>query len=282
MRSRLALVASGVLMLALLAGTGTPASADGFFGVSVANLGDSFASGEGGTETGPYLPGSDTPTNRCHRSATSPAELLARLGLVRMVVDAACSGATTANVTSIGQYGEPPQADQLSPAIRRVYLMIGGNDIGFGTLLGCFLLTDCSQTPVPAISLQLIGQLGSRLDAAYGVIRAKAPEAGVVVPLYPRLLPQGSNPDLSRCPELNQREVALGNQIEAAANQVIADRARAHGFRVANPAVAFQGHDVCAAQPFFYRPGTVPAAATYHPNILGRADLAAVMAVASA
>ena len=145
--------------------------------------------------------------------------------------------------------------------------MIGGNDVGFGRVAGCFIQLDCDQTPVPAVTLQLVQQLGSRLDAAYAAIRASAPNARVVVTLYPSLLPADPSVNLSRCPEINQAEVRLGNQIQEGLNQTISDRARAHGFAVADPRPGFAGHDVCAGrQTFFYRPGTP---GTYHPNLAG-------------
>jgi len=93
------------------------------------------------------------------------------------------------------------------------------------------------------------------------------------------LLPPEPTVDLTRCPEINQAEVRLGNQIQEALNQTISDRARAHGFAVADPRPGFAGHDVCAGrQTFFYRPGTP---GTYHPNLAGRVVMAAVDALAT-
>jgi lysophospholipase L1-like esterase len=244
------------------------------------NMGDSYAAGEGGTEHGPYLDESDTDTDKCHRSNTSAFELLAHAGNIRPVVNAACGGATTANITTIGQYGEPPQAAQLSPSLKLIYVMIGGNDIGFGRLAGCFIQQlNCEQTPIPAISLQLVAQLGPKLDAAYTAVRTRAPHARVVVTLYPPLLPQNPNADLSQCPEINPSELLLGNQVESALNQTITERAHAHGFTVADPKPAFLGHDICAGPgTFFYRP-EMPG--TYHPNLAGRVALSAVDAAAT-
>jgi lysophospholipase L1-like esterase len=249
------------------------------FYVPAGNVGDSYAAGEGGTEFGSYLDVSDPTTAGCHRSNTSAFELLARIHIVRPVANVACGGATTVNITTIGQYGEPPQASQISADLRLVYVMIGGNDIGFGRVAGCFIQLDCDQTPVPAATLQLVQQLGSRLDAAYAAIRAGAPNARVVVTLYPSLLPRDPGGNLSRCPEINPAEVRLGNQILDRLNQTISDRARAHGFAVADPRPGFAGHDVCAGrQTFFYRPGTP---GTYHPNLTGRVVMAAFDALAN-
>ena len=274
--ARLWTVGVGVLVATL--SMTSPAMAARGSDVPAGNVGDSYAAGEGGTEFGSYLDVPDPATSGCHRSNTSAFELLARIHVVHPVADVACGGATTVNITTTGQYGEPPQANQVTADLRLVYVMIGGNDIGFGRVAGCFIQLDCDQTPVPAATLQLVQQLGSRLDATYAAIRAGAPNARVVVTLYPSLLPRDPSADLSGCPEINPAEVLLGNQIQDRLNQTIIDRARAHGFAVADPRPGFAGHDVCAGrQTFFYRPGTP---GTYHPNLTGRAVMAAFNALA--
>ena len=186
--ARLWTVGAGVLLATLGMASPAVAGAHGS-GVPAGNVGDSYAAGEGGTEFGSYLDVSDPITAGCHRSNTSAFELLARIHVVQPAADVACGGATTVNITTTGQYGEPPQASQLTADLRLVYVMIGGNDIGFGRVAGCFIQLDCDQTPVPAATLQLIQQLGPRLDAAYAAIRAGAPNARVVVTLYPSQLP---------------------------------------------------------------------------------------------
>jgi hypothetical protein len=269
----------GVAVLVATLGMASPAVADAQGpDIPAGNVGDSYGAGEGGTEFGSYLDVSDPTTPGCHRSNTSAFELLARVHVVHAAADVACGGATTVNITTTGQYGEPPQASQMTADLRLVYVMIGGNDIGFGRVAGCFIQLDCSQTPLPAATLQLVQQLGPRLDAAYAAIRAGAPDARVVVTLYPSLLPRDPGADLSRCPEINPAEVRLGNQIQDGLNQMISDRARAHGFAVADPRPGFAGHDVCAGwRTFFYRPGTP---GTYHPNLTGRVVMAAFDALA--
>lgn len=269
---RLAGCVAAVLMLLTFA---TPASAASLWDAPAASLGDSFASGEGGLETGPYLAGSDTSTNQCHRSRTSPAQLLGVTPLVNIEVDASCSGATTAHIAQLARYGEPPQATRLHAGIKRTYIMIGGNDLEFGTLLGCYLVFDCEKTAVPALAMQLLAQLPPKLDTAYKAVKTAAPHAQHTVILYPPLVPTGTAPDLSRCPELNTAEVAFAVMLLRGLNQAIRERAAANGFRTADPAPLFRGHDVCSAHPFFYRPGTVAQAGTYHPNLNGRAMLAA-------
>jgi len=147
--------------------------------------------------------------------------------------------------------------------------------------------TDASRYPpkvlgaVPDGTRVLLAELPPKLDQAYAAIHAATPNATHTVVLYPPLLPPppqaGQTSDLSRCPELNPREVIIGNELFGRLNTIITQRARAHHIQVIDPAPAFKGHDVCAAQPFFYRPGTVPPTATYHPNLSGRAVIAGYM-----
>ncbi|MDQ3887318.1 MAG: SGNH/GDSL hydrolase family protein [Actinomycetota bacterium] len=251
--------------------------------VPAANLGDSFSSGEGGTETGPYLPGTDTPANQCHRSRTSAARLLDATSFVDVVVDAACSGATTQNIVSAERFGEPPQVNRLNAAVKQTYLMIGGNDIGFGTLVGCVLQSNCDQTPIPDGARLLLTQLPSKLDQAYAAVQAATPNATHTVVLYPPLLPPtppaGHTTDLSRCPELNPKELVISNELFSQLNNVITQQARARHFQVINLEPAFRGHDVCSAAPFFYRPNTASPSATYHPALPGRVAIAGSLAL---
>lgn len=155
-------VVAAIVIASALTLTGTQASAsanappshtasNGFITASVpaGNFGDSAASGLGGA---PYEPGSNTATDQCYRSLTSAFYLLAAARQIQAVVNAACNGATTANLYASGQYGEAPQADQLAghPDVKKYIVIVGGNDIGFADLFGCFVIEACENTPLPA------------------------------------------------------------------------------------------------------------------------------------
>jgi len=99
-------------------------------------MGDSFSSGEG---NGPYEAGSDSTTNKCHRSPiTYPRMLQSILDLGPMAF-VACSGATTEDLingtAAEGGWGEDPQVDALSSNTENVTITIGGNDLGFADVL---------------------------------------------------------------------------------------------------------------------------------------------------
>jgi lysophospholipase L1-like esterase len=101
-------------------------------------LGDSFSSGEGNTE---YDPGTDVPTDKCHRSAAAyPHLLAAQTGEWNLGPNdfAACSGSTIQNVV-YGQtsqtHREGTQLGQLNSSTSKVTISIGGNDIDFSTVV---------------------------------------------------------------------------------------------------------------------------------------------------
>src|SRR3954471_7497234 len=134
------------------------------------SLGDSYISGEAGrwqgnsidpladrdgtdrafTGTGydlsrVYLPPSDT--DGCHRSDV--AEIRSAPLPVDERINIACSGAVTRNIFRAssggqGQNGELPEADQLATIARQVkvklvVLSIGGNDLGFSSIVSACL-----------------------------------------------------------------------------------------------------------------------------------------------
>jgi hypothetical protein len=80
----------------------------------------------------------------CHRSDVAPIESAPIAVDIR--VDLACSGATARDLWpgdegGTEHSGEPPQADQLAAVARRdqvrlVAVTVGGNDVGFGDLVG--------------------------------------------------------------------------------------------------------------------------------------------------
>lgn len=263
-----------VFMVALLSVSYSPVPANAAgsdLRPATAAIGDSLVSGEG---VAPYIAGSDTATDQCHRSSTSAVVLLHQLGLINLQINIACSGATTSMVTTTGQNGEPAQVPQLTPNLQLVYLSVGANDVDFGQLAGCFVVTNCESTPVPAATLALIGVLGPKLDTTYDAVRAKAPHARVVVSLYPPVLPADGSPVGPNCPELDPAEISIGNSFLQQLNDLITQHARAHGFGVIHLAPWFAGHDVCSIDPWFLQPDAAHPAAGFHPNQRGQIIIA--------
>jgi hypothetical protein len=148
-----------------LATSGTPGEGQGETETwGYAALGDSFSSGEGTADhTHPYIDGTNTTSNKCHRSSLAYPWLLnahvSTLGLLRSDSNNAadnrldsgfwaCSGATTGDYFSVGDTGEPPQVTNLigyqsRHNVRVVTLTLGGNDMHFADIMANCLSGDC-------------------------------------------------------------------------------------------------------------------------------------------
>lgn len=120
----------------------------------VAVLGDSYASGEG---TGKYTEDSDTDDNRCHRSPSTHAATLWGEDTINL----ACSGAVIGNLFHRNPNNdEPPQLQLLRQAAisdkppGAVILSLGGNDLGFSTIVtNCLVFSDdCHDSAFRAIT----------------------------------------------------------------------------------------------------------------------------------
>lgn len=133
-------------------------------------LGDSYSSGEGGTDpgqpweqrrraydTGTY--GTDAGSNTCHRSKYTYGRAI--WGANATVL--ACSGAVTADLyrsQSSGKSGPPPQMEALRALVKdpartpdAVLLTFGGNDVGFvDTVTRCTLQPTCRMNVTPHAS----------------------------------------------------------------------------------------------------------------------------------
>jgi GDSL-like Lipase/Acylhydrolase family len=197
-------------------------------------LGDSFSSGEGNP---PYDPGTNTPTDRCHRSPKAYPHLLnARQPTVWALGSddfVACSGSEIKNVV----YGQAPkthhnegsQLVKLSQSTAAVTISIGGNDVDFqsvladcifGNLQGVTGSSDCKDkkfSNTNGMTLndyehELVAQLATdRLCTAqfcsgdivpslahlYELIQSDAPNAAIYVLLYPHLF--NDKPGPHRC-----------------------------------------------------------------------------------
>ncbi|MBO0783666.1 MAG: SGNH/GDSL hydrolase family protein, partial [Ktedonobacteraceae bacterium] len=110
-------------------------------------MGDSFSSGEGNP---PFEAGTDVDNvNLCHRSTTAyPRQVQNALNLGSTAF-VACSGAVSDYI--INEYNqentELPQAAFVSSSTNLVTITIGGNDVGFGSVLtSCTLPTNESGT----------------------------------------------------------------------------------------------------------------------------------------
>jgi lysophospholipase L1-like esterase len=229
----------------------------------------------------------------CHRSAENYPSDVARALRIGQFADASCSGATTADMFSPQQFsGEnnPPQLDSLNSATTLVTVGIGGNDIGFISLVrGCVTVRRDGSGCRDENSAGGTDRLAARIDATAGkvahvlsAISARAPNAQVLVVGYPTILP-ASGPGCWPFLPYGAPDVAYLRNVTNNLNGMLAEQASAAGATFVDTAAASRGHDVCAASKDRWVEGLVPtsAAAPMHPNADGekataRAVLAAV------
>jgi LPXTG-motif cell wall-anchored protein len=210
--SRTVASAGGVLLAASLILAGAPATAapgdEHLAGLEYVALGDSYAAGYGLTpSTGLPVPGCDQST------MNYPHQVAAELGLD--LTDVTCSGAETANISTIAQttYSglAPIQDTALSASTDVVTVTIGGNDLGFVDILtSCaalsatgpvvgdpsspFAQSDCKSLYAPGggpdyLAAAIASVVAPALNAVIADIAANAPNAKVFVVGYPALTP---------------------------------------------------------------------------------------------
>ena len=221
-------------------------------------LGDSFAAGVGARSY-------DADSGDCYRSPKGyPALVAARSGLA--LTFAACSGAVTADVIE-------RQASALSRSTRYVTLTVGGNDLGFASVLTtCALpgwLGDCTAA-VERGRRTLRTRLPARLDAVLATVAARSPRARVVVTGYPRLF---AGDDCNAATFFSRAEMTRLNAATDELDALIGARTRAAGFRYVSPVPRFTGHAWCEDEAWV-NGLSHPALNAFHPNATGHAAYA--------
>ncbi|GAA5105029.1 SGNH/GDSL hydrolase family protein [Haloechinothrix salitolerans] len=216
-------------------------------------LGDSYASGVG---TRAYYEDSGD----CYRSPHAyPVRVASKIGAA--LTFAACSGSRVADVRG-------KQLGSLGSDTEYVTVQVGGNDIGFASVL-----TACAR-PWPYTCWDEIDEanriirdvLPGRLDRLYADIVARAPQARVVAVGYPRLFNgeqcnAGARISSGEQRELNKSADRLARTIEASA--------RAGGIEYVDVRKEFTGHAVCDDVEWL-NGLSYPILESYHPNRKGQ------------
>ncbi|GAA4241743.1 SGNH family lipase [Actinomadura meridiana] len=214
-------------------------------------LGDSYSSGTG---AGDYDPASGS----CTRSANAYPKLWAAAHKTSSFKFVACSGATTATVTS-GQLGA------LSSSTTLVSISVGGNDAGFASVMQTCVLksTSSCQSAVAQAETFMKNTLPGRLDSIYGKIRAKAPSARVVVLGYPRLYKI-----VDVCVGLDNTKRTVLNRASDTLAGVTAQAVSRAGFTWSDVRDEFSGHELCSGDDWL-NSVTIPFESSYHPTARG-------------
>ncbi len=252
-------------------------------------LGDSYSSGEG---AGDYQPGTDTSDNRCHRSPNAWPTLLAEDRRLLVLPSIACSGATLTDLLSgHNGSGQPErrqsQLGRISGNPDIITVTIGGNDLGFRTILEDCIVSDCvtryHRSSGDVIDAR-IDELARRLPAAYHAIQAAAPKARVIVVDYPELFPD-SGPNCAALHRITPAEGDYLNSKVERADVAILDAAGQAGVTGIDVSTALKdGELTCSGRQFFNRasPQLRLLSSSFHPNAGGQERLAQAVAAAVA
>jgi lysophospholipase L1-like esterase len=186
---------------------------------------------------------------------------------------AACSGARTADVIN-------NQLSSLSSSTTLVSITIGGNDVGFSSIMQTCVLdsTSACENAVAAAEKIATTALPGRLNTVLAGIRAQAPHAKVVVLDYPEFYDLGA----WFCFGLSGADHQALDQGIDILDGVIKTAAAANGDAFADVRSAFSGHELCDWGGWLHSV-TWPVGNSYHPTAAGQQDgyLPVLSAVAS-
>ncbi len=256
--------------------------------VAYVAMGDSFSSGEGNQ---PFEVGSDTSSDKCHRSSQAYPRLIGQdpdLHIGRMDF-VACSGAMTGDLFDQptgadpdGNWGEPPQLSALSEATQVVTITIGGNDIGFAKYAETCAASACG--PGTIWYQDIVGAINStdftaRLEAAYNAILSSAENAQVYVIDYPYITAS----DATWCGAMDfsgARSVQslLNSTISLVVNSI--GDPRLHYVNTNDSGSPFYNKHLCNGGISDFNGFTLPKEYSFHPNQQGQEDYAAVVKTA--
>lgn len=216
-------------------------------------LGDSYSSGVG---AGNY----DSASGDCRRSNNAYPQRWANANGPSAFHFTACSGARTGDVLS-GQLGP------LNSSTTLVSISIGGNDAGFADAMQTCVLQSTAScvNRMGQANTYITDNLPARLDAVYNEIRARAPQARVVVLGYPRMYQLNGSCAIG----LSEQARAAINATSDTLSDVTAKRAADHGFSYGDVRGAFSGHEICSSSPWLHSV-TFPIGNSYHPNAAGQ------------
>jgi len=251
-------------------------------------MGDSYSSGEGNP---PYdvgtAGGCDRSPEAFGRQFAAADEFIGNAGIQHI----ACSGAKIGNLMpdGTGQNGEQPQISQMAHSSGLVTVTIGGNDVGFASVL-TYCLTNpatCESNYNSANASNLytkIDELKPTLEAAYNAMQVAAPAAKIVAVTYPLFFQPGT-----ACLGLSVLDVNFLNNVGLYLDNAIISTAQAVGIHAMDERYAFLGHQLCSpgSDSWIYSPpspfpsGTqvFDYSAWFHPTVEGQGQIASDLAV---
>jgi lysophospholipase L1-like esterase len=222
--------------------------------------------------------------NGCARADVGYPGLVAQALRPMAFTNVACTGARTAHVTSVPQQTSTgpvaPQIDALTPDADLVTISIGGNDLGWSSLVSsCY--TDlpggdaqCRNDPGTAARMKAgLDALGPKVGSTLSTIRQRAPHARVM------LVGHGGIFDNRGCwPNIptSNFDAAFITEFFARANSVLARTAANAGAEFVDVSSGASGHDACAlpGQNWYEGLYSLSLAKPLHPTAAGMSHMA--------
>ncbi|HEX9063759.1 MAG TPA: SGNH/GDSL hydrolase family protein [Streptosporangiaceae bacterium] len=220
--------------------------------VNYVALGDSYSSGDG---AGSYSDGS------CLESANA-YPVLWHNSHGGTFTNETCSGATTSDVIN-GQLGS------LSASTTLVTITIGGNDVGFASVMTTCVLSSTSTcvSAVQQAESEARTVLPGLLDTTFADIRAHAPNAKIVVLDYPAFYDLSKS---STCIGLSTTDRTYLNQGAGVLDSVIQAETGKYGDTYVDVNPYFAGHQICDSHSYLISVDWLNLGDSYHPNANGQ------------
>ncbi|MFL0578936.1 SGNH/GDSL hydrolase family protein [Dietzia sp. 179-F 9C3 NHS] len=241
-------------------------------------LGDSYAALGDQTQLAPGV-------EDCDNSATNYPNQLDANPRVGELTDASCGGAQIPQVLE-------SQVKALDAGTDLVTLSIGGNDVGFSTMVGCitrqgpFADLPATTTCDDAIGDQVDGDIaavygdGGAIKAVYAAIAERSPDATVVATRYLPLMPtEGSCAFIE---QLHPADVAWARDVTTRINAAVDAAAERHGHVSVLPTDTVDRSACAPADQRWtdFQGGAPTNAAPMHPTTLGQTAMAEAIGAA--
>jgi lysophospholipase L1-like esterase len=215
-----------------------------------AALGDSYSSGAGAP---PY----DRTSGVCERG---PGSWTRRLDTdsarIKSIDLRACAGAKVEHLlepwSSRFQPAQIPGDPDLS--VDLVTVTIGGNDVGFGSIVAGCVLTECPSPADPAFAARLASLAATLDQQVYPALEHAYPNAQLVHVGYPRLTPLNGTP--VGCDWLSAADQATAPAVIDAINATVRGTAQRAGVTYVDVTDALAGHELCTSEPWIQPIGT--------------------------
>ncbi|MFD2763246.1 SGNH/GDSL hydrolase family protein [Micromonospora eburnea] len=218
-------------------------------------LGDSYAAGVGADS---YT----SESGSCMRSNNAYPALYSTNIKPASYRSVACSGATTTDVIN-------NQLSALSSTTTLVSITIGGNDIGFSSIMTTCVLNGESQciAAIQTAENKVRSELPGKLANVYNGIKSRSPNARVVVVGYPVFYQLG-NPICVGLTEASRAKINEGINL---LDDTIRTAATSAGFKFADVRSAFVGHQLCSSgTKWLHALNFLNLTISYHPTAAGQ------------